>query len=141
MPRKSSTFRASFAALWIRALTSSELRSLVNEVKLGDPDATSRATVFVASESFGLWHNRARAKLCRYFKNHPPTDGECKRMVDAIVNRLLDGRFSEQFKDQLSMAIRFDADRLADAAKTAACSDKDYVRRYAAWISNVLDSS
>jgi hypothetical protein len=61
-------------------------------------------------------------------------------MVDAIVTRLIDGRFYEQFKDQLSMAIRFAPDRMAEAAAVAARSDKDYIRRYAAWVRHALDS-
>ncbi|MEM1226872.1 MAG: hypothetical protein AAGJ40_14330 [Planctomycetota bacterium] len=61
-------------------------------------------------------------------------------MVDAIVSRLIDGRFYEQFKDQLSMAIRFAPDRLAEAANVASSSEKDYIRRYAAWVRHVLDS-
>ena len=141
MPRNDSRIRSSFAALWIRSLTKSELHSLIDDVKSGDSDATTRATVFVATESFGMWHNRARAKLCRYFKNHPPSDDECKRMVDTIVSRLIDGRFSEQFKDQLSMAIRFDPDRMADAVVVASGSDRDYIRRYADWVRHVLNSS
>ncbi|MCC9603788.1 hypothetical protein LOC67_24825 [Stieleria sp. JC731] len=99
-----------------------------------------RAVTFVAAESFGLWHNRARAKLCRYFKNHPPPDGQCRSMVDAIVNRLIEGRFYEQFKDQLSMAMRFAPDRMAETAAVASRSDKDYIRRYGAWVRHALDS-
>lgn len=133
--------RPSFAALWIRSLTKADLHSLIDDVKRGDADATSRAVAFVAAESFGLWHNRARAKLCRHFKNHPPSDDERKRMVDAIVNRLIDGRFFEQFKDQLSMAIRLDPDRMADAASVASKSDREYIRRYADWVRHVLNSS
>jgi len=60
--------RSSFAALWIRSLTKPEIHSLIDDVKHGDPDATSRASVFVASESFAMWHNRGRAKLCRYLE-------------------------------------------------------------------------
>ena len=141
MARSDSTMRSSFAELWIRTLTKSELHTLIDDVKRGDPDATSRATIFVASESFGMWHNRARAKLCRYFKNHPPSNDECKRMVDAIANRLTDGRFSEQFKDQLSMAIRFAPDRMADTASVASRSPKAYISRYASWVRLVLNSS
>ncbi|WP_145304521.1 hypothetical protein [Crateriforma conspicua] len=133
--------RPSFAALWIRSLTKTELHSLVAAVKLGDLEATSRAVEFVAAESFGMWHNRARAKLCRYFKNHPPTDDQSKRMVDAIIDRLIDGRFSEQFKDQLSMAIRFSPARMAEAATVASASDRNYIRRYADWVRQTLDST
>ncbi|WP_039962531.1 hypothetical protein [Rhodopirellula europaea] len=133
--------RPSFAAIWIRSLTKSELHTLINDVKAGDQDAIARATAFVSAESFGMWHNRARAKLCRYFKNHPPSPDQCRRMVDAIINRLTDGRFSEQFKDQLSMAIRLAPDGMADAAALASGSERGYIRRYATWVRNTLDSS
>ncbi len=88
-----------------------------------------------------MWHNRARAKLCRYFKNHPPCDDDRMRMVDAINNRLIQGRFSEQFKDQLSMAIRFDPDRMAEAVSVASSSDRGYIRRYAGWVRHALNSA
>lgn len=96
----------------IDLLSKQDLQLLIGEVKRGDREATSRAIDFLIVESFGLWHNRARAKLCRHFKNHPPVRVEQERIVDAIVGRLLDGRFSEQFKDQLAMAIRLSPDRL-----------------------------
>ena len=133
--------RPSFAALWIRSLTKSELHTLIDDVKAGDHDATARATAFVSAESFGMWHNRARAKLCRYFKNHPPPDDQCRQMVDAIISRLTDGRFSEQFNDQLSMAIRLAPDEMADAAALASGSERSYIRRYATWVRHALDSS
>lgn len=129
---------SSFAAIWIRTLTPSDLESLIEEVKNGAPHATERATAFVVSESFGIWHNRARAKLCRYFKNHPPASEYCQQMVDAIINRLIEGRFSEQFKDQLSMAIRFAPVRMADSASLASKSERGYIRRYAEWVRHTL---
>ncbi len=132
--------RTSYAAIWIRSLTKSELHALIDDVQRGDLDATHRAVEFVVAESFGLWHNRARAKLCRYFKNHPPSDDDRKRLVEAIVARLIDGCFYEQFKDQLTMAIRFDRDRMEEAQTVASRSEKDYVRRYADWIRGALDS-
>jgi len=140
MQRKRSTMRPSYAEIWIRTLTKSELHWLIEDVKRGDSDAATRAVEFVTAESFGLWHNRARANLCRYFKNHPPPDDQCRSMVDAIVSRLIEGRFYEQFKDQLSMAIRFSPDRLAEAATVASSSEKEYIRRYAAWVRHVLTS-
>ena len=133
--------RPSFAALWIRSLTKTDLNTLIADVKHGDPDAISRAVAFVTAESFGIWHNRARAKLCRHFKNHPPAERDCECMVVAIRKRFLDGRFYEQFKDQLAMAIRFSPTCLADAASVACNSDRDYIRRYARWVRHVIDTS
>jgi hypothetical protein len=131
----------SFAELWIRTLTKADLRSLIEAVKCGDQESVSNAVVFVASESFGMWHNRARASLCRHFKNHPPSDDDRRRMVATIAKRLVEGRFSEQFKDQLAMAIRFDPVRLSEAANIASDSQREYIRRYADWVRNVLHHS
>ena len=133
--------RPSFVAIWIRSLTKAKLNELISEVKCNDPDATLKAVAFVNAESFGIWHNRARAKLCRHFKNHPPSADDRDHMVVTIANRLLEGRFYEQFKDQLSMAIRFSPDRLGHVAAIAANSDRDYIRRYGYWVQNVIESS
>ena len=141
MRHHKSTMRPSFAATWIRSISKQELHSLIEEVKRGNLDAKAKAIAFVAAESFGIWHNRARAKLCRYFKNHPPTKDACQTLTEAISSRLIDGRFSEQFKDQLAMAIRFDPDQMAETAAIALRSDKEYIRRYAAWTQHVIASS
>ncbi|KAA1257363.1 hypothetical protein LF1_52120 [Rubripirellula obstinata] len=133
--------RSSFAALWIRSLTKPELLTLVADVKRDDPTAVSQAVAFVCAERFGMWHNRARARLCRHFKNHPPPQRDCDLLVDAIIKRLLDSNFYEQFKDQLAMAIRFSPDRLSDAAQLAFDSDRDYIRRYAQWVHHSLNST
>ena len=130
----------SHAAIWIRSLSKSDLHKLIAAVKRDDPDAVSRAVTFVVAESFGIWHNRARAKLCRHFKNHPPPKPDCEQLVATVTARLIDGNFYEQFKDQLSMAIRFVPSQLDDAASVALDSDRDYVRRYGRWVRHVLAS-
>lgn len=132
--------RSLFAALWVRSLSKPDLDVLIYDVKRGQADAIRRAVDFVTAESFGYWHNRARAKLCRHFKNHPPPEEDSKRLVDAIASRLIDGRFSEQFEDQLSMAIRFDPARMADIADVASRSDREYIRRYAERVRHALSS-
>ena len=103
----------------IREITAIELHDLIDATKAGDPDAIKRSVQFITVESFGYWHNRARAKLCRHFKNHPPSQQQCARMVGAICGRLTTGNFYEQFKDQLSMAIRFNRGRMEEAANIA----------------------
>jgi len=129
------------ASSWIHALTKSDLHRLIDAVKSGDAAATARAAEFVAAESLGMWHNRARAKLCRYFKNHPPPEAECQKMIEAIAHRFLEGRFSEQFSDQLALAIRLDAPRMAAAASLASRSEKSYIRKYAQRVRHLLHSS
>ncbi len=133
--------RQAFVELWIRTLTKFDLCTLIEEVKRGDTTARERAVCFVNSESFGIWHNRARAKLCRHFKNHPPMDNERDQMVKVVVGRLISGRFAQQFKDQLSMAIRFAPSQLQQAALVAQGSDREYVRNYSAWVLRKLQST
>ena len=114
----------------VRELSKGELHDLIAATKAGDPDAIKQSVAFVTVESFGYWHNRARAKLCRHFKNHPPSQKQCDRMVGTIYGRLTTGNFHEQFRDQLSMAIRFNRDRMEEAANIALRSDREYIVRY-----------
>lgn len=124
----------------VRDLTANELHDLIDDTKAERPKAVRKAVSFVTTESFGYWHNRARAKLCRHFKNHPPQPNECDRMVAAVCGRLISGNFYEQFKDQLSMAIRFNCDRMASAANVAIKSEREYVRRYGHRVLHAIDS-
>ena len=111
-----------------------ELHGFIAEVKNGEQTSVSKAVDFVIAESLGMWHNRARAKLCRHFKNHPPTPDQQTRLVESIAKRLITGRFYEQFKDQLAMAIRFCPARMSDAAAAASQSERPYVQKYAEWV-------
>ena len=120
----------SYAPRHIRDITAVQLHDLIDETKSGSTDAIRQSVEFVIAESFGYWHNRARAKLCRHFKNHRPKPAQCDRMVTAIIGRLISGNFYEQFRDQLSMAIRFDSKRMKDSAAIAIESDREYIRRY-----------
>lgn len=127
-------------ALWLRVMTKSELHDLIRHVQARGEEAVASAVDFFCAESFGMWHNRARAKLCRHFKNSPPSEEQIVRMVDAIVARLVEGRFSEQFKDQLRMAMKFAPKRMEAAAAEALSSEKEYVRRYGDWLMKALKS-
>ncbi|TWT65007.1 hypothetical protein [Allorhodopirellula solitaria] len=135
-----TTMRPSYAANWIRSLGKTDLERLIDEVKRGESEAIGRSIAFVVAESFGYWHNRARAKLCRHFKNHPPAPSDCDRLVSTVVDRLLGGYFYEQFFDQLSMAIRFAPDRMGHAASVAVKSDREYIRRYGVRVRHAIKS-
>lgn len=130
----------SYAPRDVRNLTAVQLHDLIDDTKAGSDDAIRQSVAFVIAESFGYWHNRARAKLCRHFKNHPPTPKQRDRMVDAICGRLIAGNFFEQFKDQLSMAIRFNRDRMEESAKIAINSDREYIVRYGNRVLHAISS-
>ncbi len=118
-----------------------ELDELIERVKLSDVDAIEEAVVFTAKESFGLWHGRARAKICRNLKCREIPRSCQDLLVQIICNRLLAGEFSEQFKDQLAMAIRFRPIEMSHCATLACESPKAYVQRYAQWVLNRLSTT
>jgi hypothetical protein len=111
----------------------------MSRLKNDDRDATYECVRFVVAESFGYWHGRARAKICRNLKNRPPDAASRAGLVKTIIVRLETGNFSQQFKDQLAMAIRFAPDDMLEAARRLMESEKEYIRRYAFWICNAID--
>jgi hypothetical protein len=118
-----------------------ELDALIERVKGSDPDAIEEAVMFTVRESLGNWHGRARAKICRNLKSRTIPLGLQDILVQAICNRLLAGTFSEQFKDQLAMAIRFRPSEMEHCAREACKSTKDYVRRYGQWVLHILSTT
>ena len=127
-----------FDRLWIRSLSKEDLHSLIAQVKAGDHEAIPQAVKFVCAESFGIWHNRARAKLCRHFKTHPPSNEERRQLVEAVSARLIHGNFYEQFKDQLAMAVRFTPEKMREAALIARQSEKEYIQRYGRYVQDKI---
>jgi len=111
-----------------------ELNDMIERVKRGDRSLVYELVVFTLAESWGIWHGRARAKICRYLRNHPPDATLQSKLVDTVCTRLETGRFSQQFRDQLRMAIRFSADRMRLLADSLLSSEKMYIRRSAAWV-------
>ena len=123
-----------------RELSKGELHDLIRATKSGNSGAINQAVAFFTVESFGMWHNRARANLCRHFKNHPPGPMQCDQMVETICERLISGNFSEQFTDRLSIAIRFNRDRMQEAAHIALRSDREYIVRYGHRVLHAISS-
>ena len=117
-----------------------DLDELIARLKAGDPDAIYECVAFTLAESFGIWHNRARAKMCRNLKSRLTDPTLRSRLVDVIIERLRSGRFPEQFKDQLTMAIRFDLNRMCSEATRLQFDGTDYIRRYAVWVLHAIDS-
>ncbi len=117
-----------------------ELDDLIERLKHGDENVAYELVVFTMAESKGIWHGRARAKICRYFKNHPPDVTLSASLVESIIKRLQQGKFSEQFRDQLRMAIRFAPEKMKSIALALSTSELDYVRRYAFWVLQSVDA-
>lgn len=116
------------------ALSRGSLRLLADGLLVEDPDAVEQCILFMEAETLGLWHGRARAMMSRRLKHRRLTTEQRDRLLHVITHRLLNGRFSEQFKDQLRLALYLDAQRVYQAAEQCLRQPTEHVRRYAAWI-------
>jgi len=119
-------------------ISKTDLRSLADGLILEDPLSIDRCVDFVISETKGLWHNRARAMMCRRLKHCTLGRKQRTQLVRAISTRLASGEFSEQFKDQLRLAMRLDMEATLATAKKVLESNKSYPKsymiRYAQWV-------
>lgn len=112
-----------------------DLHCLADRLLEPDPAAIERCVLFVVAETRGFWHGRARAMMCRRLKHCELGQQHRVQLVDAITSRLASGQFSEQFKDQLRLAMHLDFQRTAEACRSILASPRrPYVRRYAQWV-------
>jgi hypothetical protein len=89
---------------------------------------------FICQESRGHWHNRARALMCRRLKHCTIYKWQRQLLVDCILGRLHEGRFTEQFRDQLRLALHLDRPACLRAATESLSAPKWYARHLAAWL-------
>lgn len=115
------------------SLTKPELHALADALRTCEPVEVQYCVDFVLADTQGLWHGRARAKMCRRLKHCALGRTQRTALVECITTRLLSGRFSEQFKDQLKLALHLDAARTLAACHSGLDSAKPHVRRYAQW--------
>ncbi len=115
-------------------LTKSQLHDLADRLLISDANAMECCIAFVLAESKGLWHGRARAMMCRRLKHCELGQDHRTKLVACILDRLRSGAFSEQFKDQLRLALHLDPGQTRAACDQALSSARPHVRRYAAWV-------
>jgi len=116
-------------------LSKYELHQLAGRLLKQEPAAIDLAVKFVLAETRGHWHGRGRAMMCRRLKHCELGQAEIALLVGTIIERLATGTFSEQFKDQLRLALHLDFHRTVEACRAIAVSPcRLYVRRYAQWI-------
>lgn len=97
------------------------------------PDVVDLCVRFFLAESRGVSDGRIRALLARRFKHCQLGRTHRDQLVACIARRLTEGNFSEQFKDQLRLALHLD--RQAILAAAAGCAHgRAYVRQYALWV-------
>jgi hypothetical protein len=115
-------------------LTKYDLHLLADRLLEQDQAAIDRCVLFVLAETRGLWHGRARAMMCRRLKHCTLGTAQCGELVVAITARLEAGAFSEQFRDQLRLAMHLDYQRTIEVCRNILASPRRlYVRRYAQW--------
>jgi hypothetical protein len=71
--------------------------------------------------------------MCRRLKHLELSRNSRAKLLRCILSRLQEGNFSEQFKDQLRLALHMDAKQTLKACEAALFSTKPYVQRYASW--------
>ncbi|CAN5320618.1 hypothetical protein BH10PLA2_BH10PLA2_02910 [soil metagenome] len=99
-----------------------------------DTEAVEECVAFLEAETVRMWHGRARALMARRLKRRPLSVSQRERVIHAVLGRLVAGRFSEGFKDQLRLILYLDAERASAAARSVSSNAPEYVRRYAAWV-------
>ncbi len=111
-----------------------ELRELCDRLLKDDAEAIEECSTFFEQETRGYWHGRARAMMARRLKHCSISAVQQTRLVNVILHRLVRGNFSEQFKDQLRLALQLD--RVLTLATAQACQNNpaEYIRRAATWI-------
>lgn len=109
---------------------------LVNE----DPHLIAIAVEIICLETQGLSHNRLRASMCLKLSSLTLKQSQWEDVLQCILNRLLTGNFSERFKDQLKFIIRTNPQWVRSEVKKGLLSEKEYVRRYSAWLDSKLEA-
>jgi hypothetical protein len=114
-------------------LSKVELHALADGLLEPEPWVVERCVAFVLAETQGLWHGRARAMMCRRLKHCDLGRTHRTDLLSCIISRLSNGSFSEQFKDQLRLAMHLDLPKVVAASRKCLTSQKPYVKRYAEW--------
>lgn len=118
----------------LESLSKVAVRALADSLREADPDDVERCVAFVCAETVNLWHGRGRAMMCRRLKHVVLTQEQQSRLLEAVLGRLSSGKFSEQFRDQLRLALHLDAERSLMLARHELTNAKPHVRRFASWI-------
>lgn len=115
-------------------LTRPQLARLADGIIGGDGAAIQTCVLFICAETTGVGHGRARARMCRRLKHVTLSPQQQAVVVDAVCRRLTGGRFSEQFRDQLRLALLLDSPVVLSCAQRALASDIAHSQRLAAWV-------
>ena len=125
-------------AVEIGSLSKYDIKYIADEMLLGDVSALKMCIGFFLGESRGIGDGRVRALIARRLKHCPLTPKQESILTDCILDRFLEGRFSEGFKDQMRLVRKLNLPLLIQAAQDVQKKphryNKLYVLRYAQWI-------
>jgi len=117
----------------LASLSKLELHALADGLLRPEPWVIERCVEFVLAETQGVWHGRARAMMCRRLKHCSLGRTHRSQLVACITSRLANGLFSEQFKDQLRLAMHLDLEQTLEVCRKSLSSKRPHVKRYAEW--------
>jgi len=121
----------------LEALDKGGLYDLATDLVAKEAGAVEKCVDFILADTKGIWHGRARAMMCRRLKHCEIAPKLRQQLVTCITDRLASGSFSEQFCDQLRLAIHLDQKRTFEVAhRCLNSSSKEHVRRFAKWVIN-----
>ncbi len=119
----------------LESLDKGDLYDLADGLVSKEVGAIEKCVEFILADTKGLWHGRARAKMCRRLKHCEINREQLQKLVTCITDRLASGSFSEQFYDQLRLAMHLDQKRTFEVAhKCLTSASKEHVRRFAKWV-------
>ena len=93
-----------------------------------DAAAVEECVAFIEAHTLRVWHGRARAMMSRRLKHCRLTAGQSDRLLRVILVRLISGKFAEQFKDQLRLALQLDAAKVYEVARSCERAEAEHVR-------------
>lgn len=111
-----------------------ELRALADLMVEQESVTIDCCVEFVVAETKGNGHGRVKALMCRRLKHCTLSRTSQTKLLVCILQRLQSGKFSEQFKDQLRLAMHLDLKQTSATCVRAASSEFTHVRRYAEWV-------
>ena len=115
-------------------LSRTELHAMADRLLAPDAAAVEECVAFIEAHTLLVWHGRARAMMSRRLKHCRLTAGQSDRLLRVILVRLISGKFAEQFKDQLRLALHLDPAKVYEVARSCERAEAAHVRRYGAWL-------
>jgi hypothetical protein len=85
-----------------------------------------------------IGNGRRRARLCRRLKHVELSAEQTERCLTVILQRLATGDFSQNFKDEIGLAVHLDSARTFKVALSLIEHPKQYIAKYATWIINKI---